>query len=406
MKSISKKVMAGLLVGATSLSICAPTSDAASLEKNRYYSVHLKSNLNLAWDVYGQKTYDDAGILLYKPNGNDNQQFVFFPLDGGTYAIVNKNSGKPVRIGNPIAIDDGVRRMRLADDDGLLQKSWTGAPAEQWYLRDQGNGYYEIVNQGYGKVASYAWEGTLAQNWTYVDLDNANPSDGDRVFRISKDVLGGLPVQIPGMNFEYGTFSLPQLPTVGTRPNAPDYNGGVDPYQQLPQTSNSVVVGASLIPCIMVNDSQVSDYTKIHESPYYTLVKEEYWDKSASTVLTSGATQSLSFKTGMSSTDQQKMTDTLSIKVGADLGFKFGDKTATLKGEITRTLQTETSTSNTELTEDTVTTTLTGEAGKTTGYTQYQLATKYTLYRNDGSAVSGSWTVKNNKVTVLRKNSQ
>lgn len=408
MKFLSKKVMTGLLVGATSLSIWAPSSEAATPENNRYYSIHLKSNPKKVWDVYQNKTYDNAGILLHDGNHGDNEQFVFFSLDDGKYAIVNKNSGKPVGIGDPIAIDDGVRRMSLFNSEGLRQESWTGASDQQWYLRNQGGNSYEIVNQGYGKVASYAWSGTLAQNWEYADLDESKPSDSDRVFNIATNPFGtiGNPFEgLPGTpSAEYGTFSLPKLPAVGTRPIAPNYNEGAGPNQQLPQTSNSVVIGASLVPCIMVTDGQTSDYTKIHNSPYYTLVKEEYWDKAASTVITSGATQSLSFKTGMSSTDQQKMTDTLSMQVGADLGLKFGDNTATLKAQITRTLQTEISTSDTKIAEDTVTTNVPGEAGKTVEYTLYQLATKYTLYRQDGSAVSGSWTVKNNKATALRKN--
>ncbi|WP_349496985.1 hypothetical protein [Bacillus cereus] len=235
----------------------------------------------------------------------------------------------------------------------------------------------------------------------YVDLDEANPSDSNRVFNISNNVYGAdlPPISIPGMeNFVHGTFSLPTLPATGTRLDAP----GEDPNKELPQSSNPVVVGASLIPCIMVNDSQVSDYTKIHNTPYYTLIKEEYWEKAASTVLAPSAKQSIAFKTGISSSDQQKMTETISMKVGADFGFTFLDKIGPLKAEISRTLQTETSTTSTELSEETATADFTGEAGKTKGYTLYQLATKYTLKRADGSVASGSWTVKNKKVTVLR----
>ncbi|PFE71526.1 toxin [Bacillus cereus] len=398
MKSISKKVMAGLLVGATSLSIWAPASEAASPENNRYYSIHLESNKNKVWDVFNNATYDNAGILLYGQTNSDNQKFAFFPLDGGAYAIVNKNSGKPVGIGDPIIIDDGVRRMTAFNNEGLRQTSWTGASAEKWYLREKSPSNYEIVNQGYGKVASYAWQGTLAQNWEYADLDNSNPTDGDRVFYVSAGQVnqGNVPF--------HGTFAIPQLPATGNRPDAPNYTGGVD--QQLPQTSNSVVVGASLIPCFMVNDNQASDYTKIHNSPYYTLVKEEYWDKTFSAVIPAGLTRNYSFKTGMTSVDQQKMTDTLSMKIGADLGLKFGEQSASIKSEVSRTLQTEISTTNTEATEETVTSTVESEAGKTTGFTEYQLATKYTLKRADGSIVSDPWVVKNNKITIARKNAQ
>ncbi|WP_336992631.1 RICIN domain-containing protein [Bacillus toyonensis] len=401
MKSISKKVMAGLLVGATSLSIWAPSSEAAAPEKNRYYSLHLAADPGKVWDVYKGWGSNDAGILLYKTNGGDNQEFVFFQLDGGAYAIVNKNSGKPVAIGNPIIDDDGVRQFRAFNNEGLLQKDWTGAATEKWYLRDKGNDIFEIVNQGYGKVATHAWQGTLAQNWTYTDLDNSDPSDPYRLFKISKSPF---PFETPGFNFDHGTFSLPQLPATGTRPGAPNYSGGID--QQLPQTSDSVVVGASLIPCIMVKDNQANDYTKIHNSPYYTLVKEEYWDKTFSAVIPAGLTRQYTFKTGMTSVDQQKMTDTLSMKIGADFGLKFGDASASLKSEISRTIQTEISTTNTEASEETITSTVTSEPGKTTGFTEYQLATKYTLKRADGSIVSDPWVVKNNKITIARKNAQ
>ncbi|MFB5253668.1 RICIN domain-containing protein [Bacillus mycoides] len=393
MKSISKKVMAGLGVGAMSLSIWAPSSEAAAPENNRYYSIHLKANNNLAWDVRGGST-DIAEIDLYNTSSRgDNEQFVFFPLDGGAYAIVNKNSGKPVTPG-----------VLMGNSGVLGQTSWTGSATQQWYLRDKGNNNYEIVNQGNGQVASYGSNGISGPaRIEWVDLDESNPSDNDKVFNIAKNGLGALADSFPGLFPDYGTFSLPTLPAVGTRPNAPDYNTSGANDQQLPQTSNSVVVGASLVPCFMVKDSQASDYTKIHNSQYYTLVKEEYWDKTFSAVIPAGLTRNYTFKTGMTTVDQQKMTDTLSMKIGADFGLKFGDASAAIKSEITKTIQTEISTTNTEATEETITSSVTSEPGKTTGYTEYQLATKYTLKRADGSVVSDPWVVKNNKITVARK---
>lgn len=390
--------MAGLLVGATSLSIWAPISEAAAPENNRYYNIMLKSNQKKVWNVSQASNDNDRAILLWQGGSADNEKFAFFQLDGGAYAIVNKNSGKIVTFGDNTWFGD---KSLLADNDGLQQQSWNGEAKQKWNLRDLGDNNYEIMNQGNGKVASYAWDGTLAQYVEYVDLDNSNPSDADRVFTLFDGT-----VNIFGQNLTFfnDTFSVPNLPATGARPDAPSYTGGVD--QQLPQTSNSVVVGASLIPCIMVNDNQASDYTKIHNSPYYTLVKEEYWDKTFSAVIPAGLTRNYSFKTGMTSVDQQKMTDTLSMKIGADLGLKFEQQSASIKTEVSRTLQTEISTTNTEATEETVTSTVTSEPGKTTGYTEYQLATKYTLKRSDGSIVSDPWVVKNNKITIARKNAQ
>ncbi|MEB8691794.1 RICIN domain-containing protein [Bacillus cereus] len=389
MEPISKKVLSGLAAGVISLSIFAPASQAVTPEKNSYYTIHLAANANKVWDVSQASLDEYRGILLWDGSRGDNEQFVFFPLDDGKYAIVNKNSGKPVTISGygVYAWAGKGYGYKYGNSETLLQRRWSGNATEQWYLRDKGNNNYEIVNQGYGKVASYArdWD---YDNTEFVDLDYSNPSDNDRLFHI------------PAAR---SSFTLPTLPATGTRPAAPDYTEGIN--QQLPQTSNSVVIGASLIPCIMVNDSSASDYTKIHNSPYYTLVKEEYWDKTFSKVIQPGLSESYSYVTGVSSVDQKKMTDTLSMTFGADLGFKFKDVTASLKYEISKTTQTEISTTNSEAKEETRSYTATGEPGKATGYTQYQLATKYTLKRADGSTVSDPWVVKNDRITVTRKTS-
>ncbi|HDR7430870.1 TPA: RICIN domain-containing protein [Bacillus toyonensis] len=399
MKSISKKVMAGLAVGAMSLSIWAPVSEAAP-DNNRYYSIHLKADPRLAWDVAGNSGDNNRAILLWNGNRGDNEQFVFFKLDGQNYAIVNKNSGKPVTFGGASATYGN--RKALLWDGPLLQRSWTGSPTEQWYLRDKGYNNYEIVNQGNQKVASYAYT-WASEHVEFVDLDEANPSDSNKVFNIAKNPLeaSGLPSPFPG--FDYDTFSLPTLPAIGSRPKVPDYNNSGPIDQELPEKTESAVVGASLIPCIMVNDNQASDYTKIHNSPYYTLVKEEYWERIYSKVVPDGAPDKTTTKVGVTSTDQQKMTDTLSMKIGVDLGLKFGQQSASLKSEISRTLQTEISTSNTESKETTTDHVFISAPGKTTGFSKYQQVTKYTLKRADGSLVSDPWLVKNPDKTVTRK---
>ncbi|EJV55146.1 MULTISPECIES: RICIN domain-containing protein [Bacillus cereus group] len=388
MKSISKKVMAGLGVGAMSLSIWAPSSEAAAPANNEYHSIHLAANANIAWDVYKQWESDNAGIRLFNNGIQDNEQFVFFPLDGGAYAIVNKNSGKPVGLGNAYIWTDGVRDAFSNNNEGLRQTNWTGAPNEQWYLRDKGNNNYEIVNQGTGKVASHAWNGISGlHSAEYVDLDESNPSDNDRLFHI------------PAAR---STFSLPTLPAVGTRPNAPDYNKSGPIDQQLPQTSESVVVGASLIPSIMVKDNSASDKTKIHNSPYYVLVKEEYWEKEYSDIIPAGGSRKYTLKTGVSNVDQQKMTETLAMSFGTDLGLKFGDSSLSIKSSVSKTLQTEISTTNTDSKEETIEKVALSLPGKNTGFTEYQLKTKYTLKRTDGSAVSAPWIVKDPKQTLPR----
>ncbi|PJN58445.1 toxin (plasmid) [Bacillus mycoides] len=389
MKSISKKVMAGLGVGAMSLSIWAPSSQAAAPANNEYHTIHLAANSNIVWDVYKGWNSDDAGIVLYNGGRGDNEQFAFFPLDGGAYAIVNKNSGKPVGFGGHAYYwTDGVRDGFVDNREALQQTNWSGSATQQWYLRDKGNNNYEIVNQGTGKVASWAWNGISGPHSAeYVDLDESNPSDNNRLFNI------------PAAR---STFSLPTLPAVGTRPNAPDYNtsGAID--QQLPQTSNSVVVGASLIPSIMVKDNGASDYTKIHNSPYYALVKEEYWEKVRSEIIPAGATSKYTVKSGVSEIDQKKMSDTLAMSFGSDLGLKFGESSLSIKSSVSRTIQTEVTKTSTNATEETEEKSIPSIPGKNTGFTAYQLVTKYTLKRTDGSVVTDPSIVRDSKQTIAR----
>ncbi|MEN6662124.1 Uncharacterized protein BCRIVMBC845_06493 [Bacillus cereus] len=371
-----------------SLSIWAPSSQAAAPANNEYHSIHLAANANIVWDVYKQWESDNAGIRLFNNGIQDNEQFVFFPLDGGAYAIVNKKSGKPVGIGSAYMWTDGVRDAFILNDQTLKQTNWTGSPNEQWYLRDKGNNNYEIVNQGTGKVASHSWNGYHGLfSAEYVDLDESNPSDNHRLFHI------------PGAR---STFSLPELPAVGTRPNAPEYNtsGAID--QQLPQTSNSVVVGASLIPSIMVKDNGASDYTKIHNSPYYVLVKEEYWEKVRSEIIPAGATSKYTVKSGVSEIDQKKMSDTLAMSFGSDLGLKFGESSLSIKSSVSRTIQTEVTKTSTNATEETEEKSIPSIPGKNTGFTAYQLVTKYTVKRTDGSVVTDPSIVRDSKQTIAR----
>ncbi|WP_028595059.1 RICIN domain-containing protein [Paenibacillus assamensis] len=371
MNFLSKKALSLLLVGAMSLSFWTPLSEAAVPEKNQYYYIKLKADFNKEWDNPNSSQSNNTGVNLHYPFYVDNQKYIFFPLDGGLYAIVNKSSGKATSFANWEA-------------EQLVQQTWTGATRQQWYLRALGNNDFEIVNQENGKVASYGARGSEE----FVDLDHANSSDPNRVFRLSATNT---------------SITLPTLPAIGTRPNAPVYTTQ-NVNEQLPDTSSSAVVGATLLPFIVVQDNQASDYTKINNSPYYVLVKEEYWEKTFSAVVPPGLTYNYSFTSGVSSEDQRTLTDTLSITVGADFGFAFKAITASLRTEITKSLQTSVSSTTSKATEETISTTVTNTSGVTTGYTGYQLVTKYTLKRKDGSLVQEPWIVKNNKNTVARIN--
>ncbi|PEQ68089.1 hypothetical protein CN469_04415 [Bacillus cereus] len=145
-------------------------------------------------------------------------------------------------------------------------------------------------------------------------------------------------------------------------------------------------------------------YTKIQNSPYYKLIKEEYWEQTYSLVLGPSQKRSYSYVTGTSSVDQTRMTNTLNIEIGADFGLKFNNVTSNISGKITKTIQTEVSSTNQQSVSETKSDEISNDTSNyTIGFTQYQLVTKYTLYRMDGTAVSNPFISKNDKIAISNR---
>ncbi|PEA01791.1 toxin [Bacillus cereus] len=342
-----------------------------TIQAGAAYNIALKANQNLVFDVY-HNIMDSGGIIcLYNKGSNYlNQQYFFFALDGGRYAIVPRSSGKPVE---PIFSD--IRRIKP-----LQQRSWGGTNRQQWYLLDAPGSSVEIFNQDYGQVASYGKD----QELEYPDLDTSNPSDPNRTWYLQ-------PVY---------QATLPQL--VATKPigSPPQYAG--DPYQVLPDQSEVTNVSNALIPCILVNDGSLSDATKVQQSPYYLMIKQQFWQKAAFGTVAPNSKRSFSFKTGSTSIDQKSMSDTLSITVGGDLGLQFKGASASAKFEISRQIQTVVSSTNEQMSEYTDTIEFDNSSGTTLkGISIYQLVTRYALYRTNGSAVSDPWKFIDNKSAVM-----
>ncbi|WP_423747700.1 hypothetical protein [Bacillus cereus] len=102
--------------------------------------------------------------------------------------------------------------------------------------------------------------------------------------------------------------------------------------------------------------------------------------------------------------DQTRMTNTLNIEIGADFGLKFNNVTSNISGKITKTIQTEVSSTNQQSVSETKSDEISNDTSNyTIGFTQYQLVTKYTLYRMDGTAVSNPFISKNDKIAISNR---
>lgn len=96
------------------------------------------------------------------------------------------------------------------------------------------------------------------------------------------------------------------------------------------------------------------------------------------------------------------MSDTLAMSFGSDLGLKFGESSLSIKSSVSRTIQTEVTKTSTNATEETEEKSIPSIPGKNTGFTAYQLVTKYTVKRTDGSVVTDPSIVRDSKQTIAR----
>ncbi|MEV1170553.1 RICIN domain-containing protein [Nonomuraea sp. NPDC049784] len=95
-----------------------------------YYRVNSSLNAAQAWDVTGVSTADSAPVQLWAYGGGNNQQWLPVEESGGTYHLVNRNSGK--------CLD--VPGASTADSVQLQQYTCNGTAAQSFTLSGGGGG--------------------------------------------------------------------------------------------------------------------------------------------------------------------------------------------------------------------------------------------------------------------------
>ena len=214
------------------------------IKRNKFYKIVSKRSEKVM-DVSGKSINDGATIHQWEWHGDDNQRFVFFKLDGGYYAIANKKSGKVADVSGK-SMDNGAN---------IHQWKWHGDGNQLWILEDRNDGYVSIKSKQSGKVAEvsgkstsnganihqWEWHGDSNQLWKAIEVES---------------------------------LTIPSVPTQPL-PDIPQLTSYAD---NLPEETTPVIVSYVLIPCIIVQDTW-DDKTKMQNSPYYMLVKKQYWKK-------------------------------------------------------------------------------------------------------------------------------
>lgn len=201
-----------------------------------------------------------------------------------------------------------------------------------------------------------------------------------------------------------GSVSI-NLPTIGTLPPAPDFKTN-DINEELPDDTPPVITHATYMPYFMVKDPYYNAQQKIKNTPYYILVRRQYWQKVTQRILAPSDTYDYTETTGVSRTDQTSMTETTEISIGADLGFMFKGFSLGLSASITKSLSVTKSTSTTESTEITQKVVYTNPFKHQIAYAKYMLINEYYVTRANGEMITSGdasyWKVPDPSRTVAR----
>ncbi|PEQ68071.1 RICIN domain-containing protein [Bacillus cereus] len=339
-----------------------------SFALNTTYTI-VNKEFNLVFDI--ESLSNGSPILLRLPNSKKNQQFICFKLDGGLYTIANQQSGKIIDL------------RGFTNSYTLVQNIWNGQSSQIWYVNNSNipEPYYKITNQQNGKVAQ-SMNDSHDMN-PYVTLTSWNGKDEQQWHFIPKD-----------------SIEFPNIPEKQPLPNPPEYFS--NPYEVLPLQTTPVIIAFAFLPCIFVQDNEWDHQTKIQHSPYYTFVKEQYWERIDSTTLEPGQTNTFQYKTGIKTTDQQSMMNTIGMSIGADLGFQFNQTSIKIHTQFLSALEATKSTTSEQLSETTITDSITNTKPTKIGITKYQLITRYSLLRTDDSLVTEPWKISDHFTTKNR----
>ncbi|WP_219375743.1 RICIN domain-containing protein [Bacillus mycoides] len=326
------------------------------------------------FDITKGSTDDRAFAVQYARNNSDNQKFLIFTLDNGYSVIAAKHSGKVLDIWDTPNFPSGM-------PDFLVQYDFKNGDNQKFFISNDGT----VAVKQDGRVLD-VYDGSTSNDVPIIAYNYQGSAN--QKFTLEKS----------------GSVSI-KLPTTGTLPPAPDFKTN-DINEELPDDTPPVITHATYMPYFMVKDPYYNAQQKIKNSPYYILVRRQYWQKVTQRILAPSDTYDYTETTGVSRTDQTSMTETTEISIGADLGFMFKGFSVGLSASITKSLSVTKSTSTTESTEITQKVVYTNPFQHQIAYAKYMLINEYYVTRANGEIITSGdatyWKVPDPSRTVAR----
>jgi hypothetical protein len=332
---------------------------------NKSYKI-VNQNSGKIVGVEGESHNTESGknLIQWDWTNAADQEWLFFALDDGLYAIANQNSGKIV----------GVEGESHNTESGknLIQWDWTNAPDQKWYFKSVADGVYKIVNQKSGKIVG-------------VEGENHNTESG-------KNLIQWDWTNAPDQKWKFeelNTVTLPDSIKIESLSDIPRFEKR---GQNLPDQTEKVITSYTLLPCIMVNDSW-DIRQKIQNSPYYVLMKKEYWRKEFQEDLLAHESKDSEESWGMNVSNNQEMEEKTGITVTADAGFSFKGVSASISTSISHELKVSRSTKTEKMVSKKTTLKYENPGPDNISYAKYSRVIEYILHRTDGTPVSNPWSV-------------
>ena len=191
---------------------------------------------------------------------------------------------------------------------------------------------------------------------------------------------------------------LPTLPKITDAPRPIRMTG----FEPTPTMTEVSVTSYTLLPYFCVGDTLLAS-TRITDTPYYLMVKEEYWEQNYRHEFVEGLTeQKIMYEVGMSELNVTNMEETTNMSLKSDLGFSFKGLTATISGQITNELKVNQSTSTTRASSSKVEYTIKNESGKRCVIAGWIHVTRFKLYRSNNNSniqvqIGKDWVLKSNR---------
>jgi hypothetical protein len=341
-------------------------------EKNKVYYLRNQHSQRVAGVEGGpNNTQNGKRLLQWLPAGAADHKWLIFSLDGGLYAIVSRNSGYVIAI-------EGGHPKNTQNGANIFQWYWSNADDQKWSFTSSSNAY-NIVSHKSGRVIG-VWGGSNnTKNGQPLILWDAGAGDRRWTFEAIE------------------TINLPATPAKGTLPDIPHFTST---GQNLPDRTDQILTAFSDFPCIMVNDTW-GPIQKIKETPYYRIMKREYWEKVFQEDI--AAHDSIKKKEifGMRTVEQRTMEEKTAITVAADAGFAFKGVSASLSTTVAHELSVTHSTTTEVMRQFEAEYEYNNPTAVNVSYGKYRRVVEYRLLRANGTEVSPPWTVKKDSDTRI-----